>query len=103
MPSELELASANLDREHSSVLAPMKALEVHRFAGLHSLSNLRDRCFVQGGIEFAWMHADHFLAAVTQALTRLPIDLDKGLVLVEQEETIRRMIDEAAKPLLARA
>ena len=47
------------------------------------------------------MHSDHLLAAVTQALTRLPVDVDKGLVLVEQEETIRRVIDETAKAGLA--
>ena len=49
------------------------------------------------------MHSDHLLAAVTQALTRLPVDVENGLVPVEQEETIRRVIDEAAKALLARA
>ena len=69
----------------------------------YSLSDPRDRCLVQADIEVARMHSDHLLAAVTQALTRLPVDVDKGLVLVEQEETIRRVIDEAAKALLARA
>src|SRR5512132_1592520 len=103
MCSVLELASANLDREHGSILAPMNSLEGYRFAGLYSLSDPRDRCLVQAGIEVAWMHSDHLLAGVTQALTRLPVDVDQGLVLVEQEETIRRVIDEAAKALLARA
>src|SRR3974377_1599040 len=49
------------------------------------------------------MHSDHLLAAVTQALTRLPVDVENGLVLVEQEEAVRRVIDEAAKALLALA
>ncbi len=43
------------------------------------------------------MHPDHLLAAVTQALTRLSVHVEKGLVLVEKEKTIRGMIDEAAK------
>ena len=47
------------------------------------------------------MHSDHLLAAVTQALTRLTVYVDKSLMLVEQEETIRRVIDEAAKAGLA--
>ena len=33
MCSVLELASANLDREHGSILAPMKSLEGYRFPG----------------------------------------------------------------------
>ena len=103
MCSLLELASTNLDREHGSILAPMKSLEGYRFPGRYSLSDPRDRCLVQAGIEVARMHSDHLLAAVTQALTRLPVDVENGLVLVEQEETIRRVIDEAAKALLARA
>src|SRR4029077_11740508 len=101
--SLLELASANLEREHGSILAPMKTLEGYRFADLYSLCDPRDRDLVQAYIEVARMHSDHLLAAVTQALTRLPVDVQKGLVLVEEEETIRRMIDEAAKALLARA
>src|ERR1700730_741715 len=101
MCSLLELASPNLAREHGSILAPMKTLEAYRFPGLYSLSDPRDRCLVQPGIEVARMHSDHLLAGITQALTRLPVDVENGLVLVEQEETIRRMIDEAAKALLA--
>ncbi len=97
----LELASANLDREHGSILTPMKGLEGYRFPGRYSLSDPRDRCLVQADIEVARMHSDHLLAAVTQALTRLPVDVENGLLLVEQEETIRRVIDEAAKALLA--
>ena len=103
MRSLLELTSANLDREHGPILAPMKTLEGYRFPGLYSLFDPRDRCLVQAGIEVARMHSDHLVAAVTQALTRLPVDVDNGPVLVEQEETIRRMIDEVAKALLARA
>ena len=103
MCSVLELASANLDREHSSILAPMETLERYRFAGIHSLSDPRDRCLVQAGIEVTRMHSDYLLAVVTQALTRLPVDVENGQVLVVKEETIRRVIDEAAKALLARA
>src|SRR5271166_643237 len=97
----LELASANLYREHGSILTPMKSLEGYRFPDRYSLSDPRDRCLVQAGIEVARIHSDHLLAAVTQALTRLPINVENGLMLVEQEETIRRVIDEAAKALLA--
>ena len=101
MCSLLELASANLDRKYGSILAPMKGFEGHRFPGLYPLSDPRDRCLVQAGIEVTRMHSDHLLAAITQALTRLPVDVEKGLVLVEQKEAIRRVIDEAAKALLA--
>src|SRR6516162_5047902 len=97
MCSLLELASANLDREHGSILAPMKTLERYRFPGIYSLSDPRDRCLVEAGIEVARMHSDHLLAAVTQVLTRLPVDVEDGLVLVKKEETIRRVVDEAAK------
>ena len=103
LSSLLKLADANLDREDGSIFAPVQTLERHGFPGSDSLCQPRDRCLVQGGIEVARMHSDHLLAAVTQALTRLPVDVEKGLVLVEEEETIRRMIDEAAKALLARA
>src|SRR5271165_3729536 len=103
MCSLLELASANLDRKHGSILAAMKSLEGYRFSAVYSLSDPCDRCRVQAGVEVSRMHSDHLLSAVTQALTSLPIDLENGLVLVEQEETIRRVIDEAAKALLARA
>src|SRR4030095_10381984 len=33
----------------------------------------------------------------------MPIDVENGLMLIEQEEAIRRVIDEGAKALLARA
>src|SRR5271166_2952507 len=81
----------------------MKSLEGYRFPDRYSLSDPRDRCLVQAGIEVARMHSDHLLAAVTQARAGLPVDIENGLVLVEQEETIRRVIDQAAKALLARA
>jgi hypothetical protein len=81
----------------------MKSLEGYRFPGPYSLSDPLEQCLVQGGIEVAWMHSDHFLPAVTQALTRLSVDVEKGLVLVEQEKSVRRMIDETAKAGLARA
>src|SRR5271165_669639 len=103
MCSLLELASANLDRKHGSILAAMKSLEGYRFSAVYSLSDPCDRCRVQAGVEVSRMHSDHLLSAVTQALTSLPIDLENGLVLIEQEEAIRRVIDEAAKALLARA
>src|SRR5437868_4196578 len=64
MRSLLKLASTNLDREHAPVLAPMKSLEGYRFAGVYSLSDPRDRCCVQAGIEVARMHSDHLLAGV---------------------------------------
>src|SRR5215469_11606244 len=85
----LELASANFDRKHGSALAAMKSLEGYRFAGVYSLSYPRNRCLVQAGIEVARMHSGHFLPAITQALARLLIDVDNGLVLIEEEETIR--------------
>src|SRR5271166_4804929 len=103
MCSLLELASANLDRKHASILAAMKSLEGYRFSAAYSLSDPCDRCRVQAGIEVLRTHSDHLLPAVTQALTSLPIDVENGLVLVEQEKTIGRVIDQAAKALLARA
>src|SRR6516164_2340133 len=99
----LELASANFDRKHGSTLAAMKSLERYCFAGVYSLSYPRNRCLVQAGIEVARMHPGHFLPAITQALARLVIDIDNGLVLVEQEETIRCVVDNAAIARLARA
>ena len=81
----------------------MKSLEGYRFPGLYSLSDPLERCLVQGGLEVAWTHSDHFLPAVTQAFTGLPVDVEKGLLLVEQEESVHRVIDESAKPGLARA
>src|SRR6516162_11050348 len=102
MCSLLELASANLDREHASILAPVKSLKGYRFPARHPLSDPRDRCCVQASVEVARMHSDHLLAAIAQAVTRLPVDVDNGLLLVEQEETISRMIDNAAKAGLAR-
>src|SRR5690349_4430453 len=103
MSSMLEPASADLDREHRSVLAPVKSLEGYRFPGVYSLSNPRDRCLVQAGIEVARMHSDHLLAAVTQALTRMLVDIENCLVLVEQKKAIRCVINDAAKADLARA
>src|SRR5512132_2016646 len=103
MCSVLELTSADLDWKYRSVLAPMLSFEGDRFPARYLLSDPRNRCLVQGRIEVARMHTDHLLAAVTQALTRLPIDIDKGLVLVEQKETVRRVIDESAKARFARA
>src|SRR3974390_1007602 len=79
----------------------MKSLKGNLFPARHALSDSRDRCRVQAGIEVARMHSDHLLAAIAEALTRLPVDVENGLVLVEQEETVRRVIDEAAKALLA--
>ena len=99
----LKLPGANLDRQNGPILATVKAFERHGFCCSNSLPDPRDRCLVQAGIEVARMHSDHPLAAVTQALTRLPVDIENGLVLVEQEETIRRVIDQTAKALLARA
>jgi hypothetical protein len=81
----------------------MKSLESYCFPVLYSLSDPRDRYLVQACIEVPRMHSDHFLAAVTQAHTSMPIDVENGLMLIEQEEAIRRMIDEGAKALLARA
>ena len=103
MGSLLEQASPNLDRKHRPILAAMKSSEGYRFSALYSLSDPCDRRRVQPGIEVARMHADHLLPAVAQALASLPIDVENGLVLVEQEESIRRVIDQAAKALLARA
>src|SRR5512132_3853345 len=103
MCSVLELTSADLDRKYRSVLAPMLSFEGDRFPARYLLSDPRNRCLVQGRIEVPRMHSDHLLAAVTQALTRLPIDVDKGLMLVEEEESIGCVIDETAKARFARA
>src|SRR5438477_10259818 len=65
--SQRELANTNLDRENCSILAPMKSLEGYRFPGLYSLSDPRERCLVQRGIEVAWTHPDQLLPAATQA------------------------------------
>src|SRR5215471_7150056 len=79
----------------------MKSLEAHRFPGLYSFSDTRDRCLIQASIKVARTHSNHLLAAVTQALTHLLVDIDKDLMVVEQEKTIGRVIDEAAKADLA--
>jgi hypothetical protein len=47
------------------------------------------------------MHSDHLLTAVTQALIRLTVYVDKSLMLVEQKEPIGRVIDKTAKTGLA--
>jgi hypothetical protein len=103
MCSVLELTSADLDWKYRSVLAPMLSFEGDRFPARYLLSDPRNRCLIQAGIEVARMHSDHLLGAVTQALTRLTVYVDKSLMLVEQEETIRRVIDEATKTRFARA
>src|SRR5208282_4972206 len=103
MRALLELARPNLDRKHGSILAAMKSLDGYRFSAAHSLSDPCERRRVQGDVEVSRMHSDHLLPAVTQALTSLPIDVENRLVLIEQEEAIRRVIDDAAKALLASA
>ena len=103
LSSLLKLADANLDRKDGSIFAPLQTLERHDFPGIDSLCQPRDRCFVQGGIELARMHSDQVLAAVPQALAGLPIDVENDPLFAEQEETVHRMVDEAAKPGLARA
>src|SRR3984893_3873669 len=82
MSSLLELASPNLDREHRPILAPMKSPEGYRVPGRYSLSDPRDRCLAQAGIEVVRMHSDHLFAAVTQALTRLLVDVENVLQLI---------------------
>src|SRR5271166_5756303 len=103
MCSVLELASADLHRKYRSILATMLSLEGDRFPARYSLTDPRKRCLVQSRIEVARTHSDHLLAAVTQALARLLINVENRLVVVEQEETIRCVIDDAPKELLARA
>ena len=58
---------------------------------------------VEARVEIAGMHADELLAAVAEALAGLPVDVDNGLVLVMQEQGVRRMIDERAEARFARA
>ena len=95
------MTSADLDWKYRSILAPMLSFERDRFTARYSLCDPRDRCLVQSRIEVARMHSDYLLAAVTQALTDLTVYVDKSLMLVEQKETIRRVIDETAKAGLA--
>ena len=51
MCSVLELASANFDREHGSILAPMTRLEGDRFPRRYLLSDPHARCLVQRGVK----------------------------------------------------
>src|ERR1700730_5209952 len=97
MSSVLELTSTNLDRKDDSIPAPMKSLERYRFAAGHTISYRRNRPRAQAAIEVTRIHADHLVAGITKALTRLAVDVENGLVLVQEEETIRRVINKAAK------
>src|SRR6516162_5247606 len=101
MCSVLEFTGANFDGKHASVLAPVKRLEGHSFTSGYPLPDPRDGSRVQADIEVARTHSYHLLAAVTQALARLTVDVENGLPVVQQEEPVRRVIDEATKTLLA--
>jgi hypothetical protein len=96
--SLLELTGANLDGEHGSVFAPMQTLEGHGLPGAESLREPREGGLVQADVEVARVHADQFVAAVAQALAGLPIDVENDPLFAEQEETVHRMVGEAAKP-----
>ena len=102
--SLLILSSANLNREHGSVLAPMQCLEGYGFSARYLLSDQRDRCLRLGRHR---NRADAFRSSPRgcslSSHSRLTIDVENGLVLVEQEESIGRMINEVAKALFARA
>src|ERR1700738_3548929 len=102
MSSVLELTSTNLDRKDDSIPAPMKSLERYRFPPGHTISDHRNPRRAQAAIEVTRIHADHLVAGITKALTRLAVDVENGLVLVQEEETIRRVINKAAKSGLTR-
>ena len=98
--SLLEPANADLDREHGSVLAPVKRLERHGFPGGHAFPHPSDGRLVKARVEIAGVHSDELLTTVAQAFARLPVDVDNGLVIV-QEQAVRRMIDECAEARFA--
>ena len=81
----------------------MKGLEGYRFSPSHSLRDPRDRRRVQAGVEVPGKHSNHLLPTIAQAITSLPVDVENCLVLVEQEEAIGRVVDEASEALLASA
>ena len=97
-PTQPENAALNAEAAQNDWPTYHGTYKSYHYSGLDQINtgNVKN-------LEVAWMHSDHFLPAVSQASTRLPVDVEKGLVLVEQEETIRRVVDESAEARLARA
>ena len=98
-----KLANPNLNREGGAVLAPMASLETDRLPGDHALLDPLNGRIVETDVEIAFMFADQLFPAVAQALAGLAVDVYNGPILVKQEKGVGRVIDEAAKVLLARA
>ena len=48
------------------------------------------------------MPADQFLAAVAEVLAGLAVDVEDDRIVVEQEERVRRVVDEGTEARLAR-
>ena len=96
-------AAADLDREHGPVAATMPGLERDRLAGAGPLREPRNRLLIERDIEIAGVHADQLVAGETEAFAGLAVHVDHGHLVVEQEEGIRRAVDEGAKTRLARA
>jgi hypothetical protein len=99
----LELANADLDREHAAILAPVARLERHRLAGTDSVRQPGDERLVQVRIELARIASNQLLAAIAQARAGLPVDVDHGQLLVMQKKRVRRMVGERAEARFARA
>ena len=98
-----EHAAADLDGEHGPVAATMPGLERDRLAGAGPLREPRNGLLIERNIEIAGMHADQLVAGVTEAFARLAVHVDHGRLVVEQEEGVRRAVDEGSETRLARA
>ena len=49
------------------------------------------------------MHANQFVAAITQTVGGLPIDIENSQLIVEQKKSVCRVVDKCAETRLARA
>src|SRR5215469_2777602 len=99
----LELAGAHLDRKRGSVLAPMACLERGGLAHGDALSDALNGCLVEPDIEIGTMPADQLVPAVAETVAGLAVHVENGRLIIEQKESVGRIVDEGAEARLARA
>ena len=99
----IELSDANLHREGCAVLALVAGLESDRFAKDGALPQAFDGSIVEACVQIASMLSDQLITAVAQALAGLAIDVEHGRMIVEEEESVSRMVHKGAEARLARA
>jgi hypothetical protein len=97
----LKLSNTNLNRESSSIFAPMTGLECDRFPGEPMFRKARNRRLVKIRVEKTPMLPDQFLLAVTKVLAALAIDVEDDRIDVEQKEAVRCVVHEGAEARLA--